>query len=49
MSSHGRLVDADKLLEDILCLWTEYSSNGWEYVGLKDVIEAIQDADEVEV
>ena len=49
MSSHGELIDRDKLLDTIRGLWTEYSRDGWEYVGLKDVIEAIQDADEVEV
>lgn len=27
-------------------LWTEYNQNGFEFVGLDDVVEAIENADE---
>ena len=48
MSAHGDLIDRDKLLEKIKGLWTEYGRSGWEYVALRDVVDAIWDA-EVEV
>lgn len=48
MSSHGELIDRDKLLDAIYDLWSEYSASGWEYVGRDDVINAILDAEEVE-